>query len=804
MNSRAAVKILRDILSDKLKSFFLILAIAIGVFAVGMISGAYSVLKREMSVNYSSTVPADATLELDEGSFSQEIKKEVKSKFQLAEAELHGTVSVRMKAGGSWYPMLLFVVEDFNNLRTNKFSRVEGMWPPPEGTMLVEQTALRVMKAGINSDIQIQTPNGKTGVLKITGIVHDAGLAPAWQEQSGYGYITLSTLQSLGIKKYFDQLRIKMKGSGLTSESIEKESRKIVSYLEEKGFRVHELQVPPPGRHPHQGQMNAALTIFTAFSFMILILSSILVAVTVSTLMRKQLREIGIMKAIGAGSLQVSAIYFFMIISFSSAALLISVPFSHIPAGILVNKVAANLNLIIFDNSVPLWVTAVQVLSGLIIPLAVSVFPILKGGKITVREAIADYGVTRENYGSRHIGNLIAHVKPSNEIIAMSLRNTFRQRSKLLLTLCLLASGGALFITALSISKAWNVKLDQIYVNRLYDIEIKLREPVNADSTLKNLTALSGVKLAESYFSLPVSFASGVKYDITHTYPDKGHGSFSVIGIPSGTGQLNLPITEGKWLREGESRKAVLNHWAHSFAPQLKVGDSVALLTQGKVTKWQITGFSEDIGSPAAAYVLGDALRAETGAEGKSNMIRVSLYSRDKESVMKSITEIEEVLDKEELHIRQAVPLTMLKTAMAEHMSVLIGALLAMSVLLGIVGALGLMSAMTSSILDRTREIGVMKAIGAVPFEIGKLVVMEGLFTGVLSLPIAIIFSLITTKLLGDVVGNMSFKTPLPLEISYTGLFIWSVIIAAGAAVAALYPAWRAGSLTAREALIYE
>ncbi|MGE5412388.1 MAG: ABC transporter permease, partial [Clostridiales bacterium] len=503
-------------------------------------------------------------------------------------------------------------------------------------------------------------------------------------------------------------------------------------------------------------------------------------------------------------SLQISNMYFFMIILFSSAALLVSVPFSHIPAEMLVTKIAANLNLVIYDNSVPKWVTLIQFLSGLIIPLAISAFPVMKGGRTTVREAITDYGVSKQSYGDRHIDNVISRLKGTGDLFVMALRNTFRQRSRLLLTLCLLASGGALFITALNISKAWDVKLDQIYVNRLYDIEIKLREPVITDMVIDELKSLNGVKLAESYLYSPVSFAAGVKYDLTHTYPDKGHGSFIMTGVPAGTRQLNLPILNGTWLKDKKAKEVVLNHWAHSFAPQLKTGDSVALLTDGRVVKWKVIGFVEDIGSTAAAYVSSELFRKETGAEGMSNMIRVSLYNRQNGSVMKSIREIDAILDKNGMHVIQAVPLTMLKTAMAEHMSVLIGALLAMSVLLGIVGALGLMSAMTSSILDRTREIGVMKAIGASALEIGKLVVTEGLFTGVLSLPFALIFSLITTKFLGDVVGNMSFKTPLSLEISYMGLTIWTIIIVFGAVIAVLYPAWRAGSLTAREALTYE
>jgi len=129
--------------------------------------------------------------------------------------------------------------------------------------------------------------------------------------------------------------------------------------------------------------------------------------------------------------------------------------------------------------------------------------------------------------------------------------------------------------------------------------------------------------------------------------------------------------------------------------------------------------------------------------------------------------------------------------------------LLAMALLMAAVGVLGLMSAMSTNVFERTRELGIMRAIGATPRTINVLVVVEGLITGVLSLPFAFGLSLLLSWRMGHLIGNMSFRVPLPLSISPLAIFVWVGLILLGSILATLYPAWRANCMTPRDALSY-
>src|SRR5437016_2131670 len=134
-------KVIRELTVDYRKNIMLVLAIAVGVWGIGSILGGYSVIKREMADNYRGTIPASATIELAD-SISTGLIDSVKHFPGIKEADRHATLLARMKVGDRWYPLLLFVVDDFANKRTNKITPVSGAAVPPEGTMLAERTAL--------------------------------------------------------------------------------------------------------------------------------------------------------------------------------------------------------------------------------------------------------------------------------------------------------------------------------------------------------------------------------------------------------------------------------------------------------------------------------------------------------------------------------------------------------------------------------------------------------------------------------------------------------------------------------------
>jgi putative ABC transport system permease protein len=161
-------------------------------------------------------------------------------------------------------------------------------------------------------------------------------------------------------------------------------------------------------------------------------------------------------------------------------------------------------------------------------------------------------------------------------------------------------------------------------------------------------------------------------------------------------------------------------------------------------------------------------------------------------------------IQSENISVSSTTPVWLLHNAIAGHMKVLINSLMAMAILMALVGTIGLMSTMSMSILERTREIGVMRAIGATPKKIRNLIVWEGLLIGLLSILIAFALSVLLSTYMGRFIGNMAFKTPLFLTISLIALGIWVLIIIAGSFTATLYPAKRANKITTREALAYE
>jgi putative ABC transport system permease protein len=110
---------------------------------------------------------------------------------------------------------------------------------------------------------------------------------------------------------------------------------------------------------------------------------------------------------------------------------------------------------------------------------------------------------------------------------------------------------------------------------------------------------------------------------------------------------------------------------------------------------------------------------------------------------------------------------------------------------------------MSANILDRTREFGVMHAIGARPEAVRRIVVAEGVFLALASCLVAVFPTLALTAVLGAGLGNLFMYAPLPFQISMLAVGIWIALVILGAILATEAAATRASRITVREALAY-
>src|SRR5215208_6954957 len=177
MRSPRWQKLLRDLWLTRGRTAMMVIAIAVSLFGIGAVLSAYAILTPEISRNYLGTHPAGATLELDR--VDDALLAAVKARPGIADAEARETLVARVQIGpDQWRPLLLFVVTDFDAMRISTFQREEGAWPPPDGAMLLERTALPMLNAQLGDRVVVKTPHGVPQALAISGVVYDPSLAP--------------------------------------------------------------------------------------------------------------------------------------------------------------------------------------------------------------------------------------------------------------------------------------------------------------------------------------------------------------------------------------------------------------------------------------------------------------------------------------------------------------------------------------------------------------------------------------------------------------------------------------------------
>lgn len=782
-------KVLRDLWLNKTRAVLVVLSIAIGVFGLGLVADSYAILVREMDKNYLLTNPAAATLYTTV--LDPDFLQSVKALPQVDDAEARRTVVGRVQVGkNEWKNIWLFVVDDFASVRLDKFAPDSGQYPPKTGEILLERAALKVVNAQIGQTLNLDIPGAQMKSLSFVGTVHAPGLAPAWMEGFAYGYISRETLASLGGNPTLNELKVTFKNKDLTQDETRIAAFDLKTWMETQGRSVTRIEVPKPGKHPHASQMATLLFLLEAFGLIALFLSAVLVVNMISALLAQQIRQIGVMKAIGASVRQVMVLYYGMVLLLGLVGLLVGIPLAVL-AGRGYSSFAANtLNFNIYDNSIGWPYIAMQILVGLLAPLLAASWPILRGSRISAREAMSDYGIAQQKTSGFRLPKVIS--RP----FMFSLRNTFRQRGRLLLTLCTLAVGGAGFIVAMNVSASMNSTVDSKFDAQKYDVQFTFNQPYPEQKLEEAAKAVPGVVRVESWGS-----ALAVRQLNDGTESNK----FNLIAPPENTDLMtSLPLLDGRWLQPKDDKALVINHALLALQPDLKVGDMVTLTIAGEKSEWKLVGIVQEILAPPFAYVTKEALNRTLGLNEMASALVIVGQNRSVDSVITMTRGLEKQFASSKMEVVSAMRLADSRKMIEDHLLLLGSFLTIMSILVLLVGGLGLASTMSINVMERTREIGVLRAIGASAANILKIIVTEGAIIGALAWIFAIVISLPISQFVSTNFGMTFFEAPLRFAVSLPGMLGWLAISIGFSALASLYPAWSATQLTVRQILAYE
>ena len=134
------------------------------------------------------------------------------------------------------------------------------------------------------------------------------------------------------------------------------------------------------------------------------------------------------------------------------------------------------------------------------------------------------------------------------------------------------------------------------------------------------------------------------------------------------------------------------------------------------------------------------------------------------------VEQFEEALENVGVPVKAAVTTAESVAGLEDHIFIMTRTLAFASLLIIAVGGLGLASAMSVSVLERTREIGVLRSLGATPGKLAKIFASEGAMIGALSLIVGMIVSFPMGRTISDYFGNLMFQTPFDAAFSLEGV----------------------------------
>jgi putative ABC transport system permease protein len=122
-----------------------------------------------------------------------------------------------------------------------------------------------------------------------------------------------------------------------------------------------------------------------------------------------------------------------------------------------------------------------------------------------------------------------------------------------------------------------------------------------------------------------------------------------------------------------------------------------------------------------------------------ANELRIVTRRHDKPTRAAAADAVEETLTEAGFEVQSAASVSRAEAISEGHMGPIVMIVLAIGVAMCVVGGIGLASTISTNVLDRTREFGVMHAIGARPKTVRRIVVAEGLFLTLTSFVVAAI-----------------------------------------------------------------
>jgi putative ABC transport system permease protein len=778
-------KVLADLVGNRSRSVLAMASLAVGIMAVGAMQLASTTVQSSFESSFLDANPPSAMLRTT--GFEADLVDELVSHPAVDAVEGRRLAMVRVDAVSGPIDVELVAMDDFAANAVARIDPRQGTWPPGDGEVVVERASVGELGSALDDVVRVHVPGGAELDLTVVGTAFDVWEMAPMLGGTPRAYVSMATMHELTGSNLLDTIYFRAVGEPLDRERALVATAAIRDeVLTPAGVAIDVSEIREPAEHRGDRALSLMVTIMRLLSLLALVIAVALVANTVVALLAQQRRQVGVMKAVGATSGQLMLQYLAYVVSLGAGAFVVALPLSLMLGRFLAGFLAGMANFELEPLGIPWGPIAVELAIAVVLPVLAVLLVVHRTTQATVREAITDRGLTGAVRQGRRP---LAMSRPTR----LAQRNASRNPARLALTVITIGVCGAVVVGVFSTQVSFGRLTDQAAGYADYDVELALTDPVDVERAREALAGVDGVVGVEGWFRAQ---AFRLRPDGTE------NENISMTGVAVASESIRPTITEGRWLDDGDEHAIVINTHFADEERDLVVGGEVLLDLGGRRRAWTVVGVSTTTLVGPVGYVPAHALAAELGVPHRTNLVAVRLTPGVEAAA--AVAELDAAARADGLPVGRVQTNAELRAAVGDLSNLFVGLLLFVGAVLAVVAVIGVAGTMTLSVVEQTREIGVLRTLGASSWAVRKMLLVQGVAVAAIGGVVGVIASVPVALLLRSTLSNGLIDAPIPGGFSWPGVAMWLVLALVIGAIGAMRPARVASKLTIRETLAYE
>jgi putative ABC transport system permease protein len=762
-------KSVTDLTRRKARAFFTILTLALAVASVGILA-VPQLMQQSMEREVAAHQLRDLTVSMKPLRLSAAELATLRRLPNVAAVEPRSLFATRMWVGEKRERAIVIGVADYARQRADVVTIDSGA-APTAGAVLTDRNNAdaKGFDAGVGADARVLAADGSVHSLRIGGVGRKL---TGGQNDPSNDWITLyatpETVATLSGAPGYTSLGLRLRDDSRsaaerTVAAVRGQLRAMTAFTAFDDMPV----INEPGSYPGKADFEGIAGVLGVITLLALLSALVLVSNTMTTLIGEQTGEIAAMKAIGARRRDIRRIYLRTALLLGAAGALLGAALGVFLANALVGFFASAFFYIDAGFGVSAPALLASAVAGLVGPPLAALPAIRRATRLPLNEALQASGSAVGGQG--RLDAALRRVRFLPRGAQIGLRGLGRRKRRSLATALQISVAVATLLSLLSLGAGLADTGRAHFDDNHFDVWVQAvaSKPLGTEAG-RLITSTEGVRAAQPWMHNSVQV--------------EGRDA-QAWGLPAQP-LMNTHVDSGRWYTDAEVRagaKVTVLGATIAKATGKGVGDQVRLSTGSGPATFRVIGISGyQANNGDVAFTPVSTLQSVLGSPGAVNSYWITTTTKDRGLIDRTTTRIEDALAARGNQVGTVVMYDAKEKTIAANAQITT-AITILGLLIVAISMVALINTITMAVLERTREIGMLRSVGARARDIRRIFATEGLVVAVAGWLLGVPLGYLLARAIGWAAGNAT-----GLDIAFVFPPLYAAIALVGTVILAL------------------